>query len=104
MLKVNTQYFFFILDTSEALGSGNPELLLFFYKLFVSGNGNQKRTIKGKILKCGLSESSPHVLFWKGQALPLLKSMEYEKSKPKDKTKLTSLVNWMFTIRNFIKI
>lgn len=73
----------------------------FFDKLFDSYSGSQQKTIKGKVLRCGISENSPHIFFWKEEALPPL--MKYEKNRPKDKRK-SSLGNWIFTIRDFIKI
>lgn len=95
------------LDVFHTLGEGaadTAELLLFFDKLFDSVNGSRKTPREGKILRCGISDTSDHVRFWQEEALPMLKSMEFTKVGPKDQAIPPSLKNWMFTLKNIINI
>ncbi|KAJ8910981.1 hypothetical protein NQ315_003674 [Exocentrus adspersus] len=93
---------------NEILGPGNPldtaQLLLFVDKMFDSVNGSTKNPRKGKVFRCGISQESPHVSFWKEEALPMLHSMEYAQRGSRDHKKPPSLVNWEFTLRNIIRI
>ena len=95
------------LDTLNTFGIGakdTAELLLFNDKLFDSVNGSTKYASNGKEFRCGINDSSRHIQFWQQEAIPLLETMALEVNKSKDKSKPPSLKNWMFTLKNFVRI
>jgi hypothetical protein len=66
---------------------------MFFDKLFDSLNGGTLRPHIGKPLRGGVTQSSPHLNFWK-ESIENLKAMSFEGSKP-------PLKNFIVTLEGF---
>ncbi|KAG5858376.1 hypothetical protein JTB14_038204 [Gonioctena quinquepunctata] len=79
-------------------------LLYFFDRLFDSVNGSNKLPDRGKCLRTGLTDTSDHLDFWNGEALPILDTMQFQKRSPRDQARPPSLKNWPFTIENIKSI
>ncbi|XP_023312941.1 uncharacterized protein LOC108916758 [Anoplophora glabripennis] len=81
----------------DASGSQTAEVLKFFDKLFDSVNGNTLFPKNGKILKCAVSSSSGHVMFWR-EARNHLKNMYFVNVISKEEMVPPSLKNWIRTL------
>jgi hypothetical protein len=87
-------------DGNFNLNESTPEtakIIMFFDKLFDSLNGGTLRPHIGKPLTGGVTQSSPHLNFWK-ESIGNLKAMSFEGSKP------PSLKNFIVTLEGFISI
>jgi hypothetical protein len=86
-------------DGNFNLNESTPEtakIIMFFDKLFDSLNGGTLRSHIGKPLRGGVTQSSPHLNFWK-ESIENLKAMSFERSKP-------HLKNFIVTLEGFFNI
>lgn len=81
----------------EKSATETAELLIFFDKLFDSVNGNTLFSIDGKELKCAVSSSSGHILFWRNSR-KALKNMYFINPKTNERVSPPSLKNWICSL------
>lgn len=101
-----TIHIFFISGGQQVLDHGNhsSEIIFFFDRLFDSVNGSRKLPSKGKLLRCGISDTSAHIKFWMEEAVPLLDNMKFLTTGSCKRESPPSLKNWPFTLKNIKNI
>lgn len=75
---------------------------MFWDKVFDSVNGFQKKPKNGKLLRCAVSDTSPHLKFWR-EAKSAIKNMHFEKEGTEIKG-VPTLKNWLVSLGGFEEI
>lgn len=83
-----------------AIGTAN--FLLFFDKLFDSFNGSAVEPAHGKLLRCAISSSSPHLKFWK-DAITVLETVRFVSTRGREHVPPT-IRDWITSIRGMRKL
>lgn len=81
---------------------GTQHLAFFMDKLFDSVNGQSNQVNNGKVMRVSLSQTSPHVEFWR-EAITVLRTMHFVDHNNKTSVPPT-VKNWIRTIQGLIAI
>lgn len=86
-------------DSILSDAKGTSEFLYFMDQVFDSINGSSVRPQNGKMLRCAVSNSSPHIEFW-NEAITVFKSMKFTTYDGKSTTP-PCVKNWIITLQSF---